>query len=783
MEVRTGNVSRWPPATGDMAARVRDHDWRGSPLGPSTAWPVRLRAAIETMLASGLPGGVLWGPDFVQIYNDAARPIVELQDPAALGRPARESWAPLWSVAGPVLDRVMRTGAPVVDAELRLPVGPAGPAKATICCSALHGEAGEVAGVLVTAALAPPIRPGLPGSDLADLQAQVRERTAESKANRDLLQATMDASTDMIQVFEAIRDAAGEIVDFRWVLNNHTSETRYGEVQGQSLLERNPGVIEEGIFDVFKRVTETGAPEQAERHYAHEQFDGWFYQSVVKLGDGVATTTKDISAWKASQDEVLRLQEAVAQARLRESEERFRKLIEASAQAVWETDGDGRVFEDSPSWRAYTGQSAEDWFAGGWLDAVHPADRGLAEAAWRDALGSHRPVDVEFRLAHNGGWRWTNVRAAPLYADDGAVRKWIGMNIDITARKEAEERMRESEERLQSAVEVGRLGLWDWNIVTGDVHWSDEHFRMEGYRVGEVTPSYAAWAARIHPDDRPVAEAALRAAMEARSDYVQEFRVVHPDGSIHWLSGRGRFFYGEGGEPVRMIGAMVDTTEQREWDERQRILVAELQHRTRNLMSIVRSIAENTIRSSGDMTDFRKRFRDRLEALARVQSLLSRLDEHDRVSFGDLIRSELAAMDGVSERVTLEGPAGVRLRSSTVQILALALHELATNAIKHGALGTPDGRLHVNWSLVCDDGSAQPWLSVDWRERGVELAPGTPVFPRAGQGRELIERALPYQLGARTSYEWAGDGVHCVICFPVSSRRLDASGPRSGPNG
>ncbi|CCD91915.1 hypothetical protein BRAO375_1800003 [Bradyrhizobium sp. ORS 375] len=148
----------------------------------------------------------------------------------------------------------------------------------------------------------------------SELERQVQERTAELQASRDLLQGTMDSSPDMVQVFEAIRDQAGDIIDFRWLLNNHTSETRYGEVRGESLLQRNPGVLVEGIFDAFKRVTETGVPEQAERHYVHEQFDGWFYQSVVKLGDGVATTTRDITDWKRAQSEVLRLQDEVAQA-------------------------------------------------------------------------------------------------------------------------------------------------------------------------------------------------------------------------------------------------------------------------------------------------------------------------------------------------------------------------------------------------------------------------------------------------------------------------------------
>lgn len=132
-------------------------------------------------------------------------------------------------------------------------------------------------------------------ADAAGLQEQVRDHTAQLQEGRDMLKATMDSSMDMIQVFQAVRDERGEIVDFRWVLNNHAAERAYGDVIGQSLLRNNPGVVAEGIFETFKRVVETGVPDQTERHYAHEQFDGWFRQSTVKLGDGVATTTADIT--------------------------------------------------------------------------------------------------------------------------------------------------------------------------------------------------------------------------------------------------------------------------------------------------------------------------------------------------------------------------------------------------------------------------------------------------------------------------------------------------------
>jgi len=130
-----------------------------------------------------------------------------------------------------------------------------------------------------------------------DVSARVQAEQALHQS-RALLRATIDSSLDMVQVFEAVRDGQGAVVDFAWVLNNAAAERQYGDVIGQHLCQRNPGVVAAGIFDTFKQVLATGVPDQREHHYVHEQFDGWFYQSTVKLGDGVVTTTQDITERK-----------------------------------------------------------------------------------------------------------------------------------------------------------------------------------------------------------------------------------------------------------------------------------------------------------------------------------------------------------------------------------------------------------------------------------------------------------------------------------------------------
>jgi two-component sensor histidine kinase len=213
--------------------------------------------------------------------------------------------------------------------------------------------------------------------------------------------------------------------------------------------------------------------------------------------------------------------------------------------------------------------------------------------------------------------------------------------------------------------------------------------------------------------------------------------------------------------------------ELRESRDRLETVVGELQHRTRNLIGVVGAIARETQRTSETFEDFNATFQDRLGVLARVQGLLFRMKEGERVTFDELIGAELSAQSAYVGSVNLDGPNGVPLRSSTVQTLALALHELVTNSVKYGALKQPNGRLTVRWRLETFGEGGKPWLHLDWKESGVEMTISAVVAPPGtGKGRILIERALPYQFGAKTTFSMEPDGVHCTISLPVSEHRL-----------
>jgi two-component system CheB/CheR fusion protein len=210
----------------------------------------------------------------------------------------------------------------------------------------------------------------------------------------------------------------------------------------------------------------------------------------------------------------------------------------------------------------------------------------------------------------------------------------------------------------------------------------------------------------------------------------------------------------------------------REREERLAVVVAELQHRTRNLISVVGTIADNTLRTSNTFDDFKARYHDRLDVLGRVQGLLFRKNDGGRVTFDELIETELSAQSilvGVGGAVTLDGPKDIPLRSGTVQTFAMVLHELVTNAVKYGALKQPNGHLTIRWRQETSAESGKPFLHLDWKESGVEMPP----FPQhTGQGRELIEKALPYQFDAQTTFAMEPDGVHCTISLPISEDDL-----------
>ncbi len=351
------------------------------------------------------------------------------------------------------------------------------------------------------------------------------------------------------------------------------------------------------------------------------------------------------------------------------------------------------------------------------------------------------------------------------------LRTWAELD-----RARAEDALRSSEERFRQFAEASSDMIWIRDAQTLRFEFVSPAFEsIYGARREDVLGrDLSRSSALILPADRRRVLSNLRRVSRGRQ-VMLEFRIVRADtGRQRWVRDTAFPLIAPDGKVRRIGGIRQDVTDEKETADRQRVLVAELQHRTRNLIAVVRALADKTMQDHAADGAFARVFGERLDALARAQGLLSRLDGQRKVNFGDLLKAELAAQAafaGEGGQVQVAGPDGVRLRSRSVQILALALHELCTNAVKYGALSGPDGRLRIRWQVE-RDAAGVDWLHVDWRESGVELAQDAGT--RQGYGRELIERALPFQLGARTTFGFTPDGVHCTIAVPVAHEGEDA---------
>jgi PAS domain S-box-containing protein len=405
-----------------------------------------------------------------------------------------------------------------------------------------------------------------------------------------------------------------------------------------------------------------------------------------------------------------------------------------------------------------------------WLDLWSDEDRAAATGALEAAKAGHIGRFQGFCPTHRGTPKWWDVMVSPLAGAAGSTARLMTVGRDITTQKQAETRLAQSEERLSLALRAASMvGIWDGDLVARRVYGDTNFARIYG-----IDPDVAAegqalgfYVNSIHPEDAPGVRAAMQSLYASGDDFIHEHRIITPDGGTRWVVARGRLVRNAAGEPVRFAGASVDITERRMAEERQRLLMEELAHRVKNTLTVVQAIAAQTLRGSGVSVEAREALNTRLMALSRAHDLL--MEGHwTEASLRALVEgtARLHAQGethGRMGRFRIAGP-DIMLGSRAAMALALVLHELATNAIKYGALSVPDGQVLTLWETLEVDGEAR--LRFRWQEVG-----GPPVVPpaRHGFGTRLIERSFGQSLGAAMRLDYPETGVTFTFDAPVSA--------------
>jgi two-component sensor histidine kinase/DNA-binding response OmpR family regulator len=313
-------------------------------------------------------------------------------------------------------------------------------------------------------------------------------------------------------------------------------------------------------------------------------------------------------------------------------------------------------------------------------------------------------------------------------------------------------RLKQSEQGRSLALAAGQMGSWEWEVGCMDVKWDEGQYRIFGVDPFRFHPTIDNIRSLVHPGDwQRLARRVERMSKNARTQHA-EFRVLRPDGEARWCIGTAAAGLDRDGRVVRVSGVTVDITDRKEAEERQSLLAREVDHRARNALAVIQSIIRLT--RANNVEDYVAAIEGRIKALARAHTLLSD-SRWNGADLTTLVAEELAPYR-TGDKIVMQGP-DISLQPSTAQGLALALHELATNAAKHGALSSEHGKVTLTWEL-------QPQaLVLNWIESGgPEIAsPSARSF-----GLRVIRASIEQQLDGEAAFDWNPSGLRCSFAIP-----------------
>ncbi|MEP0755736.1 PAS domain S-box protein [Trichocoleus sp. Lan] len=391
----------------------------------------------------------------------------------------------------------------------------------------------------------------------------VTEQVQASAALRESEEKTRNILESIAEAFFALDQ------DWRFTYMNRAAEVLLdrtpGDLLGKSLWEEYPGLADNELAPVYRRAMDDRVPGVLTAFYPDH--DRWYDVRTYPAADGIAVYFNNVTA---------QIQAATA---LRESEERFRSMADNAPVMVWVTDSTGYCTYLSRSWYEFTGQTEETGLGFGWLNAVHPEDFEDSKAIFLTANERYEAFQLEYRLrSKDGEYRWAIDAASPWFGVDGQFKGFIGSVIDISSRKQSEEALRESENRLRLALESAELGTWDFNPISGVLRWDDPCKAAFGLPP-ESEINYDVFLSGLHPDDRERTNQVVQFALnpESNGEFDIEYRTIGlKDGVERWIAAKGKAFFNPAGIAIRFIGTVLNITEKKRIEaEREHLLQRE----------------------------------------------------------------------------------------------------------------------------------------------------------------------------------------------------------------
>lgn len=787
--------------TGESDALLNSLAWASSSVGEPATWPQSLQSVVGLMLSSKFPMFVAWGDDLTFLYNDAYAPILGTKHPSAFGRPFEAIWSEIWEDLRPLVNAALAGEATFLE-DLPLTMNRNGFDEQTwftFSYSPLRNESGAVAGMFCAC------------TETTEKVLALRRNAAERHRLAQLFgeaPAFMALLKGPDHVFELANKAYLQLVGHREILGKPAREA-LPEIEGQGFFE-----LLDGVYASGKPFTGQEVPlmiQRAPGDPLEQAFVDFVYQPIVAAAGevtGIFVTGYEVTELRAARDR-LRLAQKAGRVGTFELLPKSRTLVLSD--------------EFCRIWGIPVTRTAD---LDDTLKLIHPhdLDHVLTGRAEIDE-GSLGDVEYRIRRPDTGEERWIARRGEAIRnAEDDLVR-FAGVVYDITDRKLAEASLEAYTRNLETLNQTGaalssvlELESIVQRVTDAGVDLIGAQFGAFFYNThdenGETLTLYTLSGADKsqfegfgHPRATPIFKPTFNGSSNLRSDDITadprygqmgphfglpeghlpvrsylavpvKSREGNVLGGLFFAHADPGMFTAVHEELISGIAsqaaiamdnarlyrdAQTEIERRKRAEQHQRLLINELNHRVKNTLAVVQSLALQSFRGGDTPSETgRQDFSARLTALSAAHNLLTR-QNWEQASLKDIISTSLQAAAGANmDRVTVEGP-DVPLAPQTAVSVGMAIHELTTNAIKYGALSNEVGTIAVSWTA--DEGSDPATLHLEWRESG-----GPPVVPpdNRGFGSRMIEKGLAAELGGEVELSFPPQGVRCVIDAPLS---------------
>jgi len=468
-------------------------------------------------------------------------------------------------------------------------------------------------------------------------------------------------------------------------------------------------------------------------------------QSLSRISENIPSRIDNGETLYWPQSDILEVSEliehfsvtaATLENKLLESRERYKVLVDISPSGIWITDSAGEITYVSSRWVEITGLPAQSALGSGWLDAVHPEDKNTVAAEWSAAVSNGNPFHAEFRLVlEKVGIVWV-LAIASIIQETDKISGWIGTITDISQRKEAENALRESEERLSLTLKGTKAGTWDWHVASGTVVFNEQWAGMLGYSLAELQPSTIdTWNRFVHPDDLEISNQLLKRHFAGETDFYEcETRMQHKNREWIWVLGRGMVTQRDReGRPTRVTGTHIDITDRKTREKieaalkEKEILMQEIHHRVKNNLAVVSSLLRM---QSHALQDERLKAallesQNRIQTMSLIHETLYQSKTHAAIDISQYL-SKLAGTlihnYTVGKRISLQVDVDrIDLSVNQASPLGLIVNELISNSLKYAFPDTESPEITIalkknedRLELICSDNGIGIPQDLDW---------------------------------------------------------------------